>query len=160
MRKLLTLLLLLMLLLSSSAMAAEKSAYRLADEQGTLLAWLDVPPAVGDVLLTADGTRHRVIAVEGQQAVLREDGTETLPDVPWSARETAQPVTSAVRTIGLMGDAALVRDLREELANQGAALVTVNPEQADFPLTVAQDEISNSAEYDTLLSGEKAAKSA
>ena len=139
-------------------MAAEKSAYRLADEQGTLLAWLDVPPAVGDVLLTADGTRHRVIAVEGQQAVLREDGTETLPDVPWSARETAQPVTSAVRTIGLMGDAALVRDLREELANQGAALVTVNPEQADFPLTVAQDEISNAAEYDTLLSGEKAAK--
>ena len=98
-------------------MAAEKSAYRLADEQGTLLAWLDVPPAVGDVLLTADGTRHRVIAVEGQQAVLREDGTETLPDVPWSARETAQPVTSAVRTIGLMGDAALVRDLREGLAN-------------------------------------------
>ena len=70
MRKLLTLLLLLMLLLSSSAMAAEKSAYRLADEQGTLLAWLDVPPAVGDVLLTADGTRHRVIAVEGQQAVI------------------------------------------------------------------------------------------
>lgn len=57
-----------------------------------------------------------------------------------------------------MGDAALVRDLREGLANQGAALVTVNPEQADFPLTVAQDEISNSAEYDTLLSGEKAAK--
>ena len=158
MRKLLTLLLLLLLLLTSSAMAAEKSAYRLADEQGTLLAWLDVPPAVGDVLLTADGTRHRVIAVEGQQAVLREDGTETLPDVPWSARETAQPVTSAVRTIGLMGDAALVRDLREGLANQGAALVTVNPEQADFPLTVAQDEISNSAEYDTLLSGEKAAK--
>ena len=158
MRKLLTLLLLLMLLLTSSAMAAEKSAYRLADEQGTLLAWLDVPPAVGDVLLTADGTRHRVIAVEGQQAVLREDGTETLPDVPWSARETAQPVTSAVRTIGLMGDAALVRDLREGLANQGAALVTVNPEQADFPLTVAQDEISNAAEYDTLLSGEKAAK--
>ena len=158
MRKLLTLLLLLMLLLTSSAMAAEKSAYRLADEQGTLLAWLDVPPAVGDVLLTADGTRHRVIAVQGQQAVLREDGTETLPDVPWSARETAQPVTSAVRTIGLMGDAALVRDLREELANQGAALVTVNPEQADFPLTVTQDEISNSAEYDTLLSGEKAAK--
>ena len=99
-----------------------------------------------------------MIAVEGQQAVLREDGTETLPDVPWSARETAQPVTSAVRTIGLMGDAALVRDLREELANQGAALVTVNPEQADFPLTVARDEISNSAEYDTLLSGEKAAK--
>ena len=80
MRKLLTLLLLLLLLLTSSAMAAEKSAYRLADEQGTLLAWLDVPPAVGDVLLTADGTRHRVIAVEGQQAVLREDGTETLPD--------------------------------------------------------------------------------
>ncbi|MFR4139952.1 MAG: hypothetical protein ACLT35_11120 [Christensenellales bacterium] len=158
MRKLLTLLLLLLLLLTSSAMAAEKSAYRLADEQGTLLAWLDVPPAVGDVLLTADGTRHRVIAVEGQQAVLREDGTETLPDVPWSARETAQPVTSAVRTIGLMGDAALVRDLREGLANQGAALVTVNPEQADFPLTVARDEISNSAEYDTLLSGEKAAK--
>ena len=158
MRKLLTLLLLLMLLLTSSAMAAEKSAYRLADEQGTLLAWLDVPPAVGDVLLTADGTRHRVIAVQGQQAVLREDGTETLPDVPWSARETAQPVTSAVRTIGLMGDTALVRDLREELANQGAALVTVNPEQADFPLTVARDEISNSAEYDTLLSGEKAAK--
>ena len=158
MRKLLTLLLLLLMMLTSSAMAAEKSAYRLADEQGTLLAWLDVPPAVGDVLLTADGTRHRVIAVEGQQAVLREDGTETLPDVPWSARETAQPVTSAVRTIGLMGDAALVRDLREELANQGAALVTVNPEQADFPLTVAQDEISNSAEYDTLLSGEKAAK--
>ena len=139
-------------------MAAEKSAYRLADEQGTLLAWLDVPPAVGDVLLTADGTRHRVIAVEGQQAVLREDGTETLPDVPWSARETAQPVTSAVRTIGLMGEAALVRELREGLANQGAALVTVNPEQADFPLTVARDEISNSAEYDTLLSGEKAAK--
>ncbi len=160
MRKLLTLLLLLLLLLTSSAMAAEKSAYRLADEQGTLLAWLDVPPAVGDVLLTADGTRHRVIAVEGQQAVLREDGTETLPDVPWSARETAQPVTSAVRTIGLMGDAALVRDLREGLANQGAALVTVNPEQADFPLTVARDEISNSAEYDTLLSGEKAGKSA
>lgn len=158
MRKLLTLLLLLLLLLTSSAMAAEKSAYRLADEQGTLLAWLDVPPAVGDVLLTADGTRHRVIAVEGQQAVLREDGTETLPDVPWSARETAQPVTSAVRTIGLMGDAALVRDLREGLANQGAALVTVNPEQADFPLTVARDEISNAAEYDTLLSGEKAAK--
>ena len=158
MRKLLTLLLLLMLLLTSSAMASEKSAYRLADEQGTLLAWLDVPPAVGDVLLTADGVRHRVIAVEGQQAVLREDGTETLPDVPWSARETAQPVTSAVRTIGLMGDAALVRDLREGLANQGAALVTVNPEQADFPLTVARDEISNSAEYDTLLSGEKAAK--
>ena len=140
MRKLLTLLLLLLMMLTSSAMAAEKSAYRLADEQGTLLAWLDVPPAVGDVLLTADGTRHRVIAVEGQQAVLREDGTETLPDVPWSARETAQPVTSAVRTIGLM------------------ALVTVNPEQADFPLTVTQDEISNSAEYDTLLSGEKAAK--
>ena len=55
-------------------------------------------------------------------------------------------------------DAALVRDLREGLANQGAALVTVNPEQADFPLTVAQDEISNAAEYDTLLSGEKAAK--
>lgn len=158
MRKLLTLLLLLMMMLTSSAMAAEKSAYRLADEQGTLLAWLDVPPAVGDVLLTADGTRHRVIAVEGQQAVLREDGTETLPDVPWSARETAQPVTSAVRTIGLMGDAALVRDLREGLANQGAPLVTVNPEQADFPLTVARDEISNSAEYDTLLSGEKAAK--
>ena len=158
MRKLLTLLLLLLMMLTSSAMAAEKSAYRLADEQGTLLAWLDVPPAVGDVLLTADGTRHRVIAVEGQQAVLREDGTETLPDVPWSARETAQPVTSAMRTIGLMGDAALVRDLREGLANQGAALVTVNPEQADFPLTVAQDEISNSAEYDTLLSGEKAAK--
>ena len=158
MRKLLTLLLLLLLLLTSSAMAAEKSAYRLADEQGTLLAWLDVPPAVGDVLLTADGTRYRVIAVEGQQAVLREDGTETLPDVPWSARETAQPVTSAVRTIGLMGDAALVRDLREGLANQGAALVTVNPEQADFPLTVARDEISNAAEYDTLLSGEKAAK--
>lgn len=158
MRKLLTLLLLLLMMLTSSAMAAEKSAYRLADEQGTLLAWLDVPPAVGDVLLTADGTRHRVIAVEGQQAVLREDGTETLPDVPWSARETAQPVTSAVRTIGLMGDAALVRDLREGLANQGAALVTVNPEQADFPLTVTQDEISNSAEYDTLLSGEKAAK--
>ena len=150
MRKLLTLLLLLMMTLTSSAMAAEKSAYRLADEQGTLLAWLDVPPAVGDVLLTADGTRHRVIAVEGQQAVLREDGTETLPDVPWSARETAQPVTSAVRTIGLMGDAALARDLREELANQGAALVTVNPEQADLPLTVARDEISNSAEYDTL----------
>lgn len=158
MRKLLTLLLLLLLLLTSSAMAEEKSAYRLADEQGTLLAWLDVPPAVGDVLLTADGTRHRVIAVEGQQAVLREDGTETLPDVPWSARETAQPVTSAVRTIGLMGDAALVRELREGLANQGAALVTVNPEQADFPLTVARDEISNAAEYDTLLSGEKAAK--
>lgn len=66
------------------------------------------PLPVGDVLLTADGTRHRVIAVQGQQAVLREDGTETLPDVPWSARETAQPVTSAVRTIGLMGDAALV----------------------------------------------------
>ena len=88
MRKLLTLLLLLMLLLTSSAMAAEKSAYRLADEQGTLLAWLDVPPAVGDVLLTADGMRHRVIAVQGQQAVLREDGMETLPDVPWSARET------------------------------------------------------------------------
>ena len=36
--------------------------------------------------------------------------------------------------------------------------MTVNPEQADFPLTVTQDEISNSAEYDTLLSGEKAAK--
>lgn len=158
MRKLLTLLLLLLLLLTSSAMAEEKSAYRLADEQGTLLAWLDVPPAVGDVLLTADSTRYRVIAVEGQQAVLREDGTETLPDVPWSARETAQPVTSAVRTIGLMGDAALVRELREGLANQGAALVTVNPEQADFPLTVARDEISNAAEYDTLLSGEKAAK--
>lgn len=67
MRKLLTLLLLLMLLLTSSAMAAEKSAYRLADEQGTLLAWLDVPPAVGDVLLTADGTRHRVIAVQGRR---------------------------------------------------------------------------------------------
>ena len=50
MRKLLTLLLLLMLLLTSSAMAAEKSAYRLADEQGTLLAWLDVPPAVGDAI--------------------------------------------------------------------------------------------------------------
>ena len=64
MRKLLTLLLLLLMMLTSSAMAAEKSAYRLADEQGTLLAWLDVPPAVGDVLLTADGTRHRVIAVE------------------------------------------------------------------------------------------------
>ena len=47
MRKLLTLLLLLLLLLTSSAMAAEKSAYRLADEQGTLLAWLDVPPAGG-----------------------------------------------------------------------------------------------------------------
>ena len=176
MRKLLTLLLLLMMMLTSSAMAAEKSAYRLADEQGTLLAWLDVPPAVGDVLLTADGTRHRVIAVEGQQAVLREDGTETLPDVPWSARETAQPVTSAVRTIGLMGDVSLPL-LREGVSRRrafwlgqlsglveplsalaGAALVTVNPEQADFPLTVARDEISNSAEYDTLLSGEKAAK--
>ena len=158
MRKLLTLLLLLLLLLTSSAMAAEITAYRLEDEQGTLLAWLDVPPAVGDVLLTADNTRHRVIAVEGSRAILREDGAETLPDVPWSARETAQPVTSAVRTIGLLGEAALVRELRESLANQGAALVTVNPEQADFPLTVAQDEISHSAEYDTLLSGEKAAK--
>ena len=38
MRKLLTLLLLLLMMLTSSAMAAEKSAYRLADEQGTLLA--------------------------------------------------------------------------------------------------------------------------
>lgn len=158
MRKLLTLLLLILLLLTSSAMAAEITAYRLEDEQGTLLAWLDVPPAVGDVLLTADNTRHRVIAVEGSRAILREDGAETLPDVPWSARETAQPVTSAVRTIGLIGESALVQDLREGLANQGAALVAANPEQADFPLTVAQDEISHSAEYDTLSSGEKAAK--
>lgn len=47
MRKLLTLLLLLLMMLTSSAMAAEKSAYRLADEQGTLLAWLDVPPPSG-----------------------------------------------------------------------------------------------------------------
>ena len=158
MRKLLTLLLLILLLLTSSAMAAEITAYRLEDEQGTLLAWLDVPPAVGDVLLTADNTRHRVIAVEGSRAILREDGAETLPDVPWSARETAQPVTSAVRTIGLIGESALVQDLREGLANQGAALVAANPEQADFPLTVAQDEISHSAEYDTLSSGERAAK--
>ena len=45
-----------------------------------------------------------------------------------------------------MGDAALVRELREGLANQGAALVTVNPEQADRPLTVARDEIRNAAE--------------
>lgn len=46
MRKLLTLLLLLLLMLTSSAMAAEKSAYRLADEQGTLLArWMFPPPS-------------------------------------------------------------------------------------------------------------------
>lgn len=41
-------------------------------------------------------------------------------------------MTSAVRTIGLMGDAALVRDLREGLANQGAALVTVILERRIF----------------------------
>ena len=53
MRKLLTLLLLLLLLLTSSAMAAEKSAYRLADEQGTLLAWLDARKHPVFVLLPA-----------------------------------------------------------------------------------------------------------
>lgn len=158
MKKLLVLLLTLLLLLTSSAMAADIPAYRLEDEQGTLLAWLDVPPAVGDVLLTADNVRHRVIAVEGETAVLREDGAETLPDVPWRALETAQPVTAATRTIGLLGETALVRALQESLTAQGAALVSVEPEQADFPLTLEADEVSDTAEYDTLLSGEKAAK--
>lgn len=155
MRKLLTLLL---LLLTSSAMAAEKSAYRLADEQGTLLTWLDVPPAVGDMLLTGGWHAPPGDCGRGAPGSLARGWHGDAARCAVVCPRDGAAVTSAVRTIGLMGDAALVRDLREGLANQGAALVTVNPEQADFPLTVAQDEISNSAEYDTLLSGEKAAK--
>lgn len=158
MKRLLVLLLMTLLLMTGSAMAAEKTAYRLEDEQGMLLAWVDVPPAIGDVLVTQDNVRHRVVAVQENRAVLHEDGTETLPDVPWSARETVQPVSGAVRTVGLLGEEALVRPLLDALTAQGAAVVSVQAEQADFPLTLAQDEISDAAEYDTLLAGEKAAK--
>lgn len=157
MKRLLALLGITLTLLTASAAAEETAAYRLEDERGLLLAWLDVPPAVDDVLLTRENTRYRVVAVQENRAVLREDGTETLPDVPWRALETAQGVSSAVRTIGLLGEEALVRPLLDALTSRGAAVVSEGAEQADFPLTLAQDEISDAAEYDTLLTGEKAA---
>ena len=70
---------------------------------------------------------------------------------------TKRPVTVKMRK-GWDADHITAVECAKACEQAGAALVTVNPEQADFPLTVARDEISNSAEYDTLLSGEKAAK--
>lgn len=163
MKRMVNFLLVLLLLMTGSALAQEETtSYRLVDEAGTYMAMLDIVPQVGDTYITADNHAYSVVAVRQQEAILHAQGQVTLPELPMQSGDQAVSVMAAVRTLSLESASterdAIVQQVQQVLAQQGAALVTAGDAPAEISLLLLSDTVSDAGEYDALVAGEKGVK--
>lgn len=95
MRKLLAVFVCLCLFVPVAAFAeAGDSVWNLVTENGDVLTQLTYEPDAGDEYVSGDNTLYSVIRVEGNQAVVRNDGALALPDVSWLDADAALAVSA------------------------------------------------------------------
>lgn len=69
--------------------AAEETVWTLMTEEGQRLTATCYEPEEGDQYIAGDNTLYTVVRIEGEQVILRSEGTVTLPDVSWLQDEDA-----------------------------------------------------------------------
>ena len=84
------------LLCLMQAAHAQEQYWSLVDEQGRFLTCVCYEPQEGDGYISESNRQYTVLRVEGDRAILRDDGDVAMPELPWlSGVESAQTVSAA-----------------------------------------------------------------
>jgi len=94
MRKGLAIIAALLMVFSAQALAETEDVWELVTETGDHLTWICYAPEVGDEYIAADNHLYEIVRVDGQRAVVKDQGDVELPDVSWLEGDAALPVSA------------------------------------------------------------------
>lgn len=94
MRKGLAIIAALFMVFSTQAIAETETVWELVTETGDHLTWICYEPEAGDEYINADNHLYEIIRVDGQRAVVKDQGDVELPDVSWLEGDAALPVSA------------------------------------------------------------------